>query len=86
MSLNYCKTDLYEAVAVTLSQVPTSYFLLSSPLLNSYFLKMYRTNSIHVNIMCVAFIGLFIYFFWHKNGKKLFDNNFSFILSPSSFS
>lgn len=41
---------------------------------------MYRTNSIHVNIVCVVFIGFFIYFFWHKKGKKLFDNNFSFTI------
>ena len=41
---------------------------------------MYRTNSIHINMMCVAFIGFFIYFFWHKKGKKLFDNNFSFTI------
>ena len=31
-------------------------------------------------MMCVVFIGFFIYFFWHKKGKKLFDNNFSFTI------
>ena len=59
-SRTYCKTDLQSSSAVTISEVPTSYFLLYCLLLNGNFDKVYQNADWVIFRRVVFTYGFFV--------------------------
>ena len=58
LKLSLLSGHLYQAFAVTFSEVPTSYFLSSSLLNSRHFVKIYHNSAIDTHALCVAFLLL----------------------------
>ena len=57
------------ARSLSFSEVPTSYFSLSSPLLDGHFVNLYHASAI--DTVCIEFIGLILPFLAQEEEDEL---------------